>query len=137
LPPIDGLPAQALTTLAEIRAGLVAPLQIFWLPTRLIVFHESDRDQRPCLVVAVDAARAHLVPGTTKHGGGPRVVVPPGETDLPKRTWFDFSFSFTLPMLDLVHRGDSAGSLHESRWPDVIAAVDASGRVALIRVVPR
>ena len=59
MPPIDGLPAQALTALAEIRAGLVAPRQIFWLPTRLIVFHDSDRDQRPCLVVAVDAARAH------------------------------------------------------------------------------
>ena len=79
----------------------------------------------------------HLVPGTTRRGGRPRVVVQPGETDLPKRTWFDCSFYFTLPLLDLVSSGDSAGSLHENRWPDVLSAVDASGRVALIRVVPR
>ena len=135
--PIDGLPAKALTALAEIRAGLVAPRQIFWLPTALVMFHESDRSQRPCLVVGVDAARAHLVPGTTSGGGRARVVVQPGETDLPKRTWFDCSFSFPLPLLDLVTSGDAAGSLDESRWPDVLAAVDASGRPALIRVVSR
>ena len=99
------LPAQALTQLAEIRAGLVAPGEIFWLPTSLIMFYDSDRDERPCLVVGVDRARAHLVPGTTKRRGGCCVVVQPGETGLPKRTYFDFSFSFSLALLNLVNSG--------------------------------
>lgn len=131
------LPAQALTQLAEIRAGLVLPGEIFWLPTSLIMFYDSDRHERPCLVVGVDRARAHLVPGTTKRRGRSCVVVQPGETGLPKRTYFDFSFSFSLSLLDLVNSGRSAGPLDVGRWPEVVAAVYTSQQVALKRVVPR
>lgn len=136
LPPMVKLPAQALTQLAEIRAGLVAPGEIFWLPTSLIMFYDSDRDERPCLVVGVDRARAHLVPGTTKRRGGCCVVVQPGETGLPKRTYFDFSFSFSLALLNLVNSCHPK-VLDVGRWPDVVAAVDSSQQVALKRVVPR
>ena len=129
------LPAQALAQLAQLRATQIADGEIFWLPTDLVVYFESDREDRPCLVVATDAARAHLVAGTTKRARGPSVVVAPGETDLPKRTRFDFWRPFTLPLITLANQGRSAGCLHDARWPDVIEAVGKSGHVALKRVV--
>jgi mRNA-degrading endonuclease toxin of MazEF toxin-antitoxin module len=113
---------------------MVARGDVFWLPGTVVVYRVSDK-RRPCLVVALDNARAHLVPGTSQSATGPAVVVEAGETDLLKRTEFDFSVSFPLALTDLVAQGKPAGGLPGARLAEIEAAVAASNLVALKRLL--
>jgi mRNA-degrading endonuclease toxin of MazEF toxin-antitoxin module len=108
--------------------------EIFWLPGDVVVYRASEK-RRPCLVAAVDNARAHLVPGTSQKASGPAVAVEVGETDLLKRTEFDFSVSFPLPITELVAKGRPAGALSVQRMSEIDAAVRASNLVALKRLL--
>jgi mRNA-degrading endonuclease toxin of MazEF toxin-antitoxin module len=128
------LPRDALAQLGQLRATLVERGEVFWLPGAVVVYRTSDK-RRPCLVAALDNARAHLVPGTSQTARGPAVVVEVGETDLPKRTEFDFSVSFPLTLADLVAQGRPAGALPADRLADIDAAVAASNLVALKRLM--
>lgn len=108
--------------------------EVFWLPGRVVVYRTSNK-RRPCLVAAVDAARAHLIPGTSTTASGPAVVVEADEIDLPMRTEFDFSVSFPMPLVDVVAHGQPAGILGTHRAADIDAAIAASNLVALKRLM--
>lgn len=131
------LSTQALTQLAQYRAVRVQPGEIYWLPKELAKYRGSTKPERPWLVVALDGGRAHLVPGTSGRACSPRFVVAPKETDLPKRTEFDFSVSVPVNLLDLSNDGRPAGSLDPARWPEVVTVVDRSRQVVLKRLVVR
>jgi mRNA-degrading endonuclease toxin of MazEF toxin-antitoxin module len=128
------LPQGALAQLGQLRAAMVARGEVFWLPGTVVVYRASDK-RRPCLVAALDNARAHLIPGTSQRATGPAVVVEAGETDLLKRTEFDFSVSFPLALTDLVARGQPAGALAADRLAEIDAAIAASNLVALKRLL--
>lgn len=123
-----------LAPLRELRAGLVMRGEVFWLPGSIVVYRASGK-MRPCLVAALDNARAHMVPGTSRTASGPAVVVNAGETELFKRTEFDFSVSFSLPLTELVAHGRSAGTLGEDRLGEIEAAIASSNLVALKRLM--
>lgn len=131
------LSAQALTQLAQFRASLVQPGEVFWVAKELAQYRESTRDERPWLVVALDAAQAHLVPGTSGRARPPRFVVAERETDLPDRTEFDFTVTASVNLLDLCSNGRCAGSINAARWSEVVDAVDRSNLVVLKRLVQR
>lgn len=124
------LPQSALTELEQLRQRMVLRGEIFGLPANLVVYRGEPKP-RYCLVAAVDGARAHLVPGTSKTASGPAVVVEVGEAKLSKRTQFDFSISFPLVLTDLIAYGRPAGSLAAGRLVDVDTAIAASNLVAL------
>jgi hypothetical protein len=88
-------------------------------------------------VVALDAAQAHLVPGTSGHAPAPRLIVKARETELPKRTQFDFCVSVPVNLIDLSGQTRSAGALAAARWPEVVELVDQSNLPALKRLVLR
>lgn len=128
------LPAGALAQLDQLRAALVTRGEVFWLPGTVVVYRASHK-RRPCLVAALDNARAHLVPGTSQTARGPAVVVEAGETDLLKCTEFDFSVSFPLALADLLAHGKFAGTLAPERLTDIDAAIAASNLAALKRLM--
>ena len=132
-----GLSNQALKELAQYRATIVQPGEIFWVPKELARYRKSTKPERPWLVVAVDAAQAHLVPGTSRRARAPRLVVKAGETDLPEPTQFDFSMSVAVNLIALAEQARTAAELPAARWPEVIARVDRSNLVAVKRLVPR
>lgn len=117
---------------------MVARGDIYWVPWPLIVYYGSEKD-RPCVVAALeptaDGLVAHLVPGTTKRARGPALVIDVGETQLPRRTEFDFSTSFPLPTEQLVSAGKNQGALPPTRLSQLDAVIRASGRTALLRLV--
>lgn len=127
------LPTGALAQLAAMRVALVMRGEVFWLPETVVIYRGPDK-RRPCLVAAVDNARAHLIPGTSKTATGPALVVEAGEIDLIKRTEFDFSVSFPVALTDLVEHGKSAGVLASRRLGEIDAAIAASNLVALKRL---
>jgi hypothetical protein len=128
------LPPSALAQLTQLRGTLIERGEIFGLPAELVVYRGVPKP-RYCLVVAVDGARAHLVPGTSQTASGPAVVVEVGETRLIKRTEFDFSVSFPLALADVASQGRSMGALDPARLDDIDSAIAASNLVALKRVV--
>jgi hypothetical protein len=113
---------------------MVSRGEIFGLPAQLVIYR-GDPKPRYCLVAAVDGARAHLVPGTSKTASGPAVIVEVGETKLIMRTEFDFSVSFPLALPDLVAHGRPAGCLAPARLIDIDSAIAASNLAALKRLV--
>jgi hypothetical protein len=128
------LPPSALAQLSQLQATLIERGQIFGLPAALVEYR-GDAKPRYCLVAATDAALAHLVPGTSQTASGPAVVVEVGETALIKRTEFDFSVSFPLALAIVASEGRPMGALDPARLTDIDAAIAASDRVALKRLV--
>ncbi|HTC73545.1 MAG TPA: hypothetical protein VK655_11700 [Solirubrobacteraceae bacterium] len=128
------LPHTALAELQQLRVSMVSRGEIFGLPAELVVYRGGAKP-RYCLVAAVDGARAHLVPGTSKAASGPAVIVEVGETNLILRTEFDFSVSFPLALSDLVAQGRPAGSLAPARLIDIDSAIAASNLVAVKRLM--
>lgn len=128
------LSASALAQLTQLRSTLIERGEIFGLPAELVVYR-GVKKPRYCLVVAVDGARAHLVPGTSQTASGPAVIVEVGETRLIKRTEFDFSVSFPVALADLASEGRPMGALDAVRLRDLDAAIAASDLVAVKRVV--
>jgi hypothetical protein len=124
----------ALAELQQLRVSMVSRGEIFGLPAELVVYR-GDAKPRYCLVAALDGARAHLVPGTSKAASGPAVIVEVGETNLILRTEFDFSVSFPLALSDLVAHGRPAGSLAPERLTDIDSAIAASNLVAVKRLM--
>ena len=59
--------------------------EVFWVPKQLARQPKSTKPERPWLVVAADAAQAHLAP-VRAAVRPPRLVVDAAETDLPERT---------------------------------------------------
>ena len=132
-----GLSNQALKELARYRATIVQQGEIFWVPRQLARYRKSTKPERPWLVVAVDAAQAHLVPGTSRRARAPRLVIKAGETDLPERTQFDFSMSVAVNLIDLAEQARAAAELPAARWPEVVQRVDRSNLVVVKRLVRR
>ena len=128
------IPAAALAQLDVARAAMIVCGEIWWIPEGLVVYRGEPK-RRPCLVVALDPARAYLVPGTSGTASGPAVVVDAGETDLILRTEFDFSASFPLLRTDVTAKGKFAGAIATHRLDEIDAAIRASDRVALKRLV--
>ena len=128
------LPPSALAQLTQLRSTLIERGEIFGLPAELVVYRGVQKP-RYCLVVAIDGARAHLVPGTSQTASGPAVVVEVGETRLIKRTEFDFSVSFPLALADVASQGRPMGALDPARLADIDAAIAGSNLVAVKRLV--
>lgn len=128
------LPSAALAQLAELSESLVDRGDVFWLPPDVVIYR-GDPKERPCLVAALDAARAHLVAGTSKTATGPAVVVWPREVSVSTRTEFDFSMSFPLTLTELIKYGQAAGRLAPERIADIDRAIALSNQIALKRLV--
>jgi hypothetical protein len=132
------LPEEALAQLQALKETLVQPGDIWGLPAKRVVYRGPAK-ARYCLVAAVEGggggARAHLIPGTTQAASGPAVVVEVGETELIRRTEFDFSVSFAVPVTLVTAEGRSKGRLPEARVAEIAQAVAASNLVALKRLV--
>lgn len=135
---MSSLSPDALRRLTELGTGLVKRGDVFWLPKKHVEYYESEKD-RYCIVAALEPTAngkvAHLVPGTSGRARGPRLVVPVGETDLPKRTEFDFSTSYPLPVETLVAAGTPKGSLPANRLAELDTVIGKSKRAALKRLV--
>lgn len=128
------LPGAALAQLAELSESLVDRGDVFWLPADIVVYRGEPKE-RPCLVAAIDAARAHMVAGTAQSATGPPVVAQTTEVRVRRRTEFDFSLSFPLTFADLIKYGEPAGRLAPERLAHIDAAIAASNLVALKRLM--
>lgn len=124
----------ALAQLDVARGAFVARGDIWWIPAEL-VFYRGDPKERPCLVVADDAAHVYLIPGTSKRASGPAVRVEPGETDLLIPTEFDFSAFFTLSRTALAADGKFVGSIATTRLDEIDTAIAHSTLIAVKRAV--
>lgn len=129
------LPQDVLRQLTRMQEVLVAPGDIFFLPPdRVLTARDTDPHAHPCLVAAVDLGRAFLVIGTSSHASGPALVVEVGETDLDRRTEFDFRATFVVPLAELVAEGSPMGRLAAARIPEILTAAAASNNVAVRRL---
>ena len=127
-------PPAALAQLTELSEALVDRGDVFWLPPDVVVYRGKPK-KRPCLVAALDAARAHMVTGTGQTATGPPVIVLPTEVNVSTRTEFDFSISFPLTFGDLIKYGEAAGRLALERIADIDQAIALSNLTALKRLV--
>lgn len=129
------LPDDVRRQLEQFKETLVARGDIYFLPYDRVVYgNDADPHPHPCLVAAVDLGRAHLIAGTSGNATGPALVVEIGETDLPKRTEFDFRGTWTLSLAILAEKGSWAGRLAPERDGDIIDAINASGNPAVRRL---
>jgi len=97
---------------------------------------------RFCLVVALESAagsalpaRAHYVAGSTNKGSRPEIVLEPGDAGLDKRGYFSFWWSGDLGVTTLVAVGRYKGRLDSTRHDDIRAAICASKRSVLKKLV--
>lgn len=129
------LSQETLQQLKQMQEALVGRGDIFFLPPDRVHYgHDREPHEHPCLVVAVDRARAHLVAGTSGSADGPALVVRVGETDLPHETEFDFRDTWPLSLTILVTEGRPMGRLAETRHPEIDAAALASPKIAVRRL---
>ena len=113
---------------------------VWWLPAEL-AFSPGGKG-RFCLVVALERAvrsqfpaRAHYVAGTTGAAGQPEIVLEAGEANLPERTHFRFWLSADIGLPTLVANGKLRGRLDPGRREEIDAAIRASKRTALKKLV--
>jgi hypothetical protein len=113
---------------------------VWWLPEEHARY-PGGKD-RFCLIVALErppaaacAARAHYVAGSTQRGGNPRIVLEPGEANFRQRTYFGFWWSADIDISTLMQVGRYKGSLDLARRDEIAAAIRASKRIALKRLV--
>jgi hypothetical protein len=97
---------------------------------------------RYCLVVGLETppatktpAKAHYVVGSTRSGGPPELIIEPGEANLGRRTYFRFWWSGEVEISTLVEVGRYVGRLDSVRRSEIVAAVLASKRIVLKRLV--
>jgi hypothetical protein len=97
---------------------------------------------RFCLVVALEAsfssmlpARAHYVAGSTKTGSKPELVLEVGEAGLDKVGYFSFFWSGDIGVTTLGIVGRLKGRVDSSRHAEIKAAICASRRLALRKLV--
>jgi hypothetical protein len=114
---------------------------VWWIPESLARY-PGGKD-RYCLVVALETppgaqlpARAHYVAGSTRQGGGPVIVVQPGEASLSQRTHFGFWWSGDIDLATLVTAGRFKGRLEAARRAEIALAIGRSKRLALKRLAP-
>jgi hypothetical protein len=113
---------------------------VWWIPEELASYPEGK--DRFCLIVALEMpagerlpARAHYVAGSTSAGGGIKIVFAPGEANLRKRTHFRFWWSGDIGIPTLVTCGKFVGKLATERLGEIVAAIRASRRSVLKRLV--
>ena len=113
---------------------------VWWIPEAQVRY-PGGKD-RFCLVVALEhppaatcAARAHFVVGSTQRGGGPAIVLEPGEANLRQRTRFGFWWSGDIDIPTLMQAGRYRGSLELGRREEIVDAIQASKRLVLQRLV--
>ena len=128
-----GLSAAALVELARVRESFVVPGGVYWVPGSVVIYGDSGKE-RPCLVAAVDAARAHMIPGTSRTATGKALIVEAGEIDLIKRTHFDFRSTFPVSLCDLIEFRH-AGTLAPVRIAEMKCIISEFGPVALKRLM--
>lgn len=130
------LSQDVLLQLKQVQKAVIGRGDIFFLPPHRVIYgNDAEPHSHPCLVVAVDRARAHLVAGTSGNASGPALVVEIGETDLRKRTEFDFRSTWPLPLTVLVDEGDPMGRLPAERHIDMITAIKTAGNPAVRRLL--
>ncbi len=113
---------------------------VWWLPEKQACY-PGGKD-RFCLIVALErspgaqgAARAHYVVGSTQSGGPPVIVLEAGEANLRRRTYFRFWWSGDIDLATLVEAGWLKGRLVPERRNEIGAAIRASKRSALKRLI--
>jgi len=113
---------------------------VWWIPEELSSYPGGKG--RFCLVVALETppgpqvpARAHYVAGSTSSGGGSKIVLEAGEAGLRKRTYFCFWWSGDIGIPVLVACGRFVGKLATERMGEIGAAIRASRRATLKRLV--
>ena len=133
------LPSEALARLSQPHLKVNVG-DVWWLPEEKAGF-PGGKD-RFCLVVALERppgaqvpARAHYVVGSTRSGGPPTIVAEPGEANLRERTYFRFWWSGDIDLATLVEVGWFKGRLAPARRGEIGAAVRASNRSALKRLL--
>jgi len=133
------LPPEALATLSQpylkVQVG-----DVWWLPEEQARYPGGKG--RFCLVVALETppgakvpSRVHYVPGSTSAGGQPVIVLEIGDANLRERTHFRFWWSGDIEIAALVQEGRFKGRLDPLRRVEIVAAIRASKRVALQRLV--
>ena len=133
------LPAEALAELSQPHLRVHIG-DVWWLPEELAKYPGGKA--RYCLVVALETlsggripARAHYVAGSTRPAGPPELVLEVGEANLRNRTHFRFWWSSDIEIATLVNAGRFIGRLDLGRRPEIAAAVHASKRAVLRRLV--
>jgi hypothetical protein len=131
------LPEEALAKLRQLQE--IAVGDVWWLPADCARY-PGGKD-RYCLIAAVEYAsdgktqlRIHFVCGSSKPGGGPRLVLSPGECGIWAGTNFRFFHSETIDPVVLREKGRLAGRLEAVRLPELKNAINRSRRVALKRL---
>lgn len=128
-------PAAQTKAPAQVQVG-----DLWWIPEDVNGYPGGKG--RFCLVVALETshgsappARAHYVAGTSNKGSRPQIVLEAGEGGLEKRGYFSFWWSGDLGVTTLVAVGRFKGRLEPARHNEIRAAICASKRAALKRLV--
>ena len=133
------LPAEALAQLSQPHLKVHVG-DVWWLSEGHAGYPGGKG--RFCLVVALEtppgaqvAARAHFVAGSTSSGGPPEIVLEVGEANLRARTHFRFWWSGDIDIVTLIQAGRFKGRLAPERRAEIPAAIRASKRTVLQKLV--
>jgi hypothetical protein len=133
------LPPEALATLSQPHLRVHVG-DVWWLPEEQARYPGGKG--RFCLVVALEGlpgtqvpARAHYVAGSTSPGGRPVIVLEAGHAGLRERTHFRFWWSGDIEIFKLVEAGRFKGRLDSLRRVEIDAAIRASKRAVLKRLL--
>jgi mRNA-degrading endonuclease toxin of MazEF toxin-antitoxin module len=137
----DGLPLAPEPMAAPTEtAELVRVGDVWWIPDDMSGYPGGKG--RFCLVVALEKSsgsvlpvRAHYVAGSTQKGSRPQIVLEPGDAGLDKRSYFSFWWSGDLSVTALATVGRFKGRLDAARLDEIKAAICASRKVALKKLV--
>lgn len=137
----DGLPLAPGPIAAPTKtAELVQVGDVWWIPDDMSGYPGGKG--RFCLVVALEKSsgsvlpvRAHYVAGSTQKGSRPQIVLEPGDGGLDKRSYFSFWWSGDLSVTALATVGRFKGRLEPARHGEIRAAICASKRVVLKKLV--
>ena len=129
--PLAGAPTKPV----QVQVG-----DVWWIPEEMNGYPGGKG--RFCLVVALETppgtvlpARAHYVAGSSDKGSRPQIVLEAGEAGLDKRGYFSFWWSGDLGVTALVAVGRFKGRVDAARHDEIKAAICASKRVALKKLV--
>lgn len=133
------LPPDALARLRAYKAQDIQVGSVWWLPAENVRFFPGGKG-RYCLVAGIEHTTGvtpgliHIVPGSTKSGGEPKITISAGDAGLVRQTFFRFRLSGTVTVAAMVDDGRLVGALEPGRLSEIEKAVMASNRPALKRL---
>lgn len=132
------LPAEALVALEVARARTLARGQIWWLPAEHVHYRGKPKG-RYCLLVALEGtpdgqiAQGYFVAGTSQRATGPAIIIEIGDTNLIKRTEFDFSVAWPLAASEVARSGNYVDEI-SPRLGEIDRAIGQTTTAELIAV---